>query len=393
MHAKLPHQKQTPVACGVPLHIPHALSQRTLDKLAREQRPSLPEDWLERVFPWIGQKQDQGIVLTPLAADQIDRNPLRPRRLDDVIGQEKLKPLLRRLIDSAKATGQPLDHMLLVGGSGTGKTTLATVIACELGRRVFALKAPLGMDVLQALALNARALDIVFIDEIHLQVTGDRRGITQAADPESFYMLLEDGVLSTPSGPQPFPAVTWIGATTDVGLLPEPLSNRFVIQPRLAPYTAADMTTIARRNAQALGLRCSEQVYSLFGGASRGTPRQVNDYMKAARALAAGGTITRELAREVVEELNSTTLDGLTESMQAVLRYLYLHCARMTKDGMVYSGSAQSLATAAGHGRDTKAIQILVEPYLLQRGLIQVRPTGRTLTPAGVQRARALIGV
>jgi holliday junction DNA helicase RuvB len=317
-------------------------------------------------------------------------SPLRPRRLCDVVGQDRLKPLLRRLVDSARRSGRPLDHLLLVGASGTGKTTLATVIASELGTRVFCLKAPLDQGTLLGLRDAARDRDAVFIDEIHMSVSGDRRGITQACDPEAFYQLLEDGVLATATGPLAFPKVTWIGATTDVGLLPEPLSNRFVLQPRLAPYSDADMAKIAQTNAKALGLICQQGVFECFAGASRGVPRQVNSYMRAARQLAGGRAVTVALAREVVQDLCSTTLDGLTESMQIVLRFLYRNCRRETRQGVLYSASVNTLATAAGHGRDTKAISLLVEPFLLQRGLLEVRPTGRTLTPAGVDRARQL---
>jgi holliday junction DNA helicase RuvB len=318
-------------------------------------------------------------------------NPLRPHSLDEVVGQAALKPLLRRLIATARGTGRPLDHMLLVGASGTGKTTLATVIASEIGTRTFALKAPVDTATLMALRASARDRDVVFVDEIHMQVSGDRRGITQACDPESFYALLEDGVLSTPSGPLAFPRVTWIGATTDVGLLPEPLSNRFVIQPRLAAYTLADMTQIAARNADALRLRCAPGVAECFAGASRGVPRQANSYLRAARQLTQGDWVDVALACEVVQDLFATTLDGLTESMQIVLRFLYTHGRRETRQGIVYSASVNTLATACGHGRDTKAISLLVEPYLLHRGLLEVRPSGRTLTPAGVARARDLL--
>lgn len=329
-------------------------------------------------------------VLKPISGKE-STNPLRPHWLSEVVGQDKLKPLLRRLVESARARHQPLNHLLFVGASGTGKTTLATALGNEVGTRVFALKAPVDMLILESLRRTARDGDVVFVDEIHMQVSGDRRGITQACDPESFYLLLEDGVLATPTGPMPFPKVTWIGATTDVGLLPEPLSNRFPLQPRLSPYTAEDMEQIATNNAKALGLPCADGVCKLFADASRGVPRQVNNYMLAAGALAADSTVDRELAREVVEDLAGTTLDGLTDSMQIVLRYL-LSCGRMSKGEMVYSASVNNLATAAGHGRDTKAISLLVEPYLLQRGLIQVRPTGRTLTQAGITRARQLIG-
>lgn len=333
--------------------------------------------------------QTTTVVISPSSATT-SANELRPRRLTEVIGQDRLKSLLRRLIDAANATGRSLDHLLFVGAAGTGKTTLATVIANEIGTRVFELKAPLGMDTLMALRNSARTRDVIFVDEIHMQVSGDRRGITQACDPESFYLLLEDGMLATSTGPVSFPKVTWIGATTDVGLLPQPLSDRFTLQPRLSGYSLAEMVQVADANATALGVRCEPGVVKVFAGASRGVPRAVNNYMRAARQLAGSGSVTAELACEVVEDLFSTTLDGLTESMQIVLSYLYRFCGRETKQGMVYSASVGSLATAAGHGRDTKAIALLVEPYLLQRGLLQVRPTGRQLTPAGVQRAQRL---
>jgi holliday junction DNA helicase RuvB len=329
-------------------------------------------------------------VIEPITGREAS-NPLRPSRLDDVVGQGKLKPLLRRLIETSRTTGRTLDPILFVGASGTGKTTFSMVVANEIGTRVFALKAPLDMLTLRALREAVNPGDVVFIDEVHMQVSGDRRGITQACDPEAFYALLEDGILSTPLGPLSFPRITWIGATTDVGLLPEPLSNRFVIQPRLAPYTDADMAEISRRNADALGLVCEDGVPELFAGASRGVPRQVNNYMRSALQLTLDNAVSLELAREVVEDLASTTLDGLTESMQTVLRFLYRNCRRESPtQGVSYSASVNTLATACGHGRDTKAISLLVEPYLLQRGLLEVRPTGRTLTTAGIQRARQL---
>lgn len=225
----------------------------------------------------------------------------------------------------------------------------------------------------------------------HMQISGDRRGITQACDPESFYMLLEDGILATPRGPQPFPHVTWIGATTDVGLLPEPLSNRFPLQPRLAPYSEEEMTQIAAMNASALGLELDAGVAEVFGGACRLNPRQCNSYMRAAKSLSADFTVGRELATEVIVDLASTTLDGLTDSMQTVLKFLYQRCQRTTKGEVIYSASVNTLATACGHGRDTKAVSLLVEPWLLQRGLLEVRPSGRTLTDAGVARAKELL--
>jgi Holliday junction DNA helicase RuvB len=284
-----------------------------------------------------------------------------------------------------------MPHMLFVGAAGTGKTTFATVIANEIGSRVFELEAPLDRVTLAELREVARDRDVIFIDEIHMQVSGDRRGITQACDPESFYRLLEDGVLATATGPLSFPAVTWIGATTDVGLLPQPMTDRFTIRPRLRPYTMADMAEIAVRSVKALGVRTEPGVCDLFAGASRCVPREINRYVETAHRLAGDGPVSLELAREVVEDLNGTTLDGLDETMQGSLRYLLLHGRRETRHGVVYSASEGALATACGHGRDTRAIRA-AEPYLIQRGLLTVHAgIGRILTPAGIERARQLI--
>lgn len=369
--------------------IKHALRRDViLDQMLAEPPPVIP---MSELFPHLGEATPaHTIKLEALTPADAPKNPLRPTTLDGMVGQETLKPLIRQLVNAAKATHQALDPILFVGSAGTGKTTLATVLAHELNTRIFILKAPTGIETLQALCETARDGDVVFIDEIHMIYSGDRRGITQAADPENYYSLLEDGILMLPTGPVQFPRVTWLGATTDVGLLPEPLTMRFAIQPRLAPYTEADLTKIANLSAQALGLALQEGVAAMFAKAARGTPRVVNSYLRSARMLTGTAPVTVTLARQVVEDLNGTTLDGLTASMQIVLRFLYEHCRRETKTGPVYTASVNSLATAAGHGRDTKAISLLVEPTLFQRGYLELRPSGRTLTTAGVDRAKEL---
>ena len=326
----------------------------------------------------------------PITPVEDGGSELRPRTLNEVVGQSRLKPLLRRLIDTARDHERPLPHLLFVGDAGTGKTTLATVIAREVGTRAFVLEAPLDLGVLTELRQAVADRDVVVVDEVHKQCSGDRRGITQACDPEQFYAILEDGVLATPTGSLPFPRLTWIGCTTDVGLLPVSLSDRFVIQPHLAPYTLSEMAELARRNAAALDLTLDDVADGVFAAASRNNPRQINNYLRAAQGLG-GIHVSRELAREVIVDLCGTTLDGLTASMQAVLRYLLLYCGRETKQGTVYAASVSALATAAGHGRDTKAIALMVEPELLRRGYLQVRPQGRFLTSAGIERARQLI--
>lgn len=327
-------------------------------------------------------------TLKPVSLDT--GNELRPLTLDEMVGQDDLKPLLRRLIDNGKRLGRPLGHVLLIGAPGTGKTTLAMVLARELGADCFVLKPPIDMGTLEQLRTVAQDGDIVFVDEIHQQVHGDRRGITQAVDPESLYHVLEDNLLMTPTEPLIFPRLTWIGGTTDAGLLPQAMTDRFPIQPRLAPYTLSQMAEIARRNLNALNLTADVGVAELFASASRLTPRQLNSYVKTARDLA-GDHIDGSTARDVVVTLAGTTPDGLTTTMQTILKFLYQHCRREVKGETVYSASVNTLATAAGHGRDTKYIAVMAEPWLLHAGLLEVRPSGRTLTAKGIQRAKELV--
>ena len=379
-------------------HTPHILphnrpsgffSARLLNETLQDEAP----DWLPTAYPELfgEQAKAKGAEPTIKPANTRERhNPLRPHTLDEMIGQARLKPLLRRLVDTAKATRRPVPHMLMVGAAGTGKTTVATVLGNEIGRRVFALKAPVDAATLTVLAKTCHNGDVLLVDEIHMQVSGDRRGITQACDPEAFYTLLEDGTLATPTGPQRFPRVTWIGATTDAGLLPLPLVARFVLQPQLDPYTEAEMALLAQHNATALRLRISDHAARMFARASRQNPRQVNTYVKQAQALGAV-LIGAEEAREVIVDLSSTTLDGLTKPMVDMLVFL-LRSPRVVRGETYYKASVNSIATAIGFGRDTKHVALMVEPELMKRALVQVTSGGRMLTDMGVKRARQLMG-
>ncbi len=328
-------------------------------------------------------------TLEPLDFDQRSGNELRPRRFDEMVGQERLKALLKRIIANAHASGRPLDHMLLVGSAGTGKTTLAQICAHELGRRVFMLKAPVAYDLFVELAEVGRDGDVAFIDEIHMQVSGDRRGVTQAADPETFYHVMEDKRLLTPTGVQDFPAITFIGATTDAGLLPEPFLKRFPLTPQLDEYTDEEMYVLALQNAASLRMNLTPEAAVIFAGASRDTPRQVNTYIRNARSLAPGA-VDQRTAEEIVLDLNSTTLDGLTRDMQNMLLYL-LNCRREDAKGTVrYQAGVGSVATALGKSRDQKSIALFVEPWLIKQGYVTVTHGGRALTDKGVERARGL---
>lgn len=326
--------------------------------------------------------------LRPLDFNDRSANELRPQTFQEMVGQEHLKALMSRLVEVARQSGRALDHMLLVGSSGTGKSTLGQVVACELGRRVYQLKAPVTQDIFEELARVAVDGDVVIVDEIHLQVSGDRRGITQACDPEAFFHVMEERRLMTPTGMMVFPAVTFIGMTTDAGLLPEPFINRFPLRPHLDEYSEPEMVKLAKANAHALGLGILDAACGVFAKACRCNPRQLNTYIRNARSLTTG-VITDDVAREVVVDLNSCTLDGLTMPMQMMLSFL-LKCERVVKGEKVYRASVNTIATAIGFARDTKAVALFTEPWLIKRGFVAVGPQGRELTETGVNRAKGL---
>jgi holliday junction DNA helicase RuvB len=326
--------------------------------------------------------------LTPTAAPE-SGNALRPATFAQIVGQERVKRQIERMTEVAERSGRPLDHVLLVGPSGTGKTTFAHVIARRLGTRVFQLEAPISHDTLVELSRSMQDGDILFLDEIHQQAIADRRGRQSATQPEVLFSVMEDRTLPTGTGVLPFPHITLIGATTDEGLLPDAFVNRFPLRPRLEPYSVRDMEQIAYANAEALGLRLLPEAAEIFAKASRNTPREMNNYLRNAAMLGAD-LVTRGLALEVLE-LNGISEDGLTMDMQAMLRYLltqprYVRATAETR----YQASVSSIATAIGKSRDVKAIQLRVEPYLIQRGYVQVIHGGRILTTAGIARARQL---
>jgi Holliday junction DNA helicase RuvB len=335
-------------------------------------------------------------VPQPINADERSHNPLRPAWLEGLIGQPKLKRMLRRVIDAAIANDRPLDHVLLSGSSGTGKTTIAQIIAAELGVNIYQVEAPVGHDTLLALREVMQDKDVLLLDEAHLQSTGDRRGATTNTSPEVLYNVLEDRTIISGSQTLPFPKITMIAATTDVGLLPEPLLNRLPLKPVIEAYSEEDMQTMALYNGDALDVLMFKEAAWTFARASRGIPRLVNSYVRNALSLASPDEdgdvcIWPELAEEVVIDLNGTTLDGLTADMTAVLRFLYTRCERVSAQGeTIYTASVSSLATATGHSRDAKAIVLHVEPELLKRGLLAVGSGGRRLTDAGIERAQEL---
>lgn len=331
-------------------------------------------------------------VPQPLSQDDRSKNPLRPTTLDEIIGQTRAKEMMRRVIDAAKRRGEPLDHVLLVGPAGTGKTTFANVIANELDEACYQISAPVSLETL--LGLREVMLDgnVLFVDEIHMQAVQERRGKTASTEPEVFLQLLEDQVIATEGGMLPYPHVTIIGATTDEGMLPDPFVARFPLRPRLEKYDVVELAIMAVWNAERLGLSIEQDAALAFAQAARSTPRIVNTYVKNARLLAEDDHVSMDVANEVLGTLNGVTYDGLTPDQQAVLTFLYTRCRRETKDGNVrYQASVGTIATAIGKSRDQKAIQLRVEPYLIECGYLQVAHGGRTLTDAGIARAQQLL--
>lgn len=329
--------------------------------------------------------------LKPSSKTAASGNELRPERWDDIVGQAKAKRLLARMVAASKARRRPLDHTLLVGASGTGKTTFANVIANELGTQVWQFEAPINSVTLGELATVMQDGDILFLDEIHQQAAGDRRGRQGSTNPEILFSVMEDFTLPTPTGVMEFPRITVIGATTDPGQLPEAFLNRFPIRPRLESYTEDDMLEIAMRSSRKAGVALTRMAGLTFARASRGVPREVNSFIRNARTLT-HEAVRPPLAEEIVCELHGYSLDGLTGDMQGMLTFLYQRGMRVSGKGeVIYQASVSTIATALGFSRDQKAVVLYVEPHLIQRGYVQVRNGGRALTPAGIQRAKELL--
>jgi holliday junction DNA helicase RuvB len=328
-------------------------------------------------------------TLTPADTTAASGNVMRPESWDEVIGQEHVKRLLSRMVAAAKDRGRPLGHCLFRGPAGTGKTTLAHVIAHELGRHIYQLEAPVSADTLAELAEVMQDGDILFLDEIHQQALPDRRGRQSATTPEVLFSIMEDFTMPTPYGVIEFPRITIMGATTDEGALPDAFIDRFPIKPMLEPYSVDEMVQIVNLAARKIGLHPTRVAARMFAEASRGVPREVNNFLRNADELGAD-ILTPGLAFEVVHDLNGYTDDGLTPDMQALLIFLYTRARRVSKGEVVYQASVNSIATAIGKSRDTKAIQLRVEPYLIREGYLQVLHGGRALTERGIERAHEL---
>ena len=327
--------------------------------------------------------QQEVVTSSRVLPEDSGEGSLRPRLLKDYTGQEKAKENLQVCIDAARLRGEPLDHVLLYGPPGLGKTTMAAVIANEMGVNMRITSGPAIEKAgdLAALLTNLQEHDILFVDEIHRM---------NRAVEEILYPAMEDFAIDIIIGKGPsansirldLPKFTLIGATTRSGQLSAPLRDRFGVILRLELYTPEELRRIVERSAGILGISIEHDGAEEIARRSRGTPRIANRILRRVRDFAqvtADGVITRQVADEALNrlEIDHLGLDSLDRRMlRSIIEF--------------YSGGPVGVETlAATINEESVTLEDVYEPYLLQQGFLTRTPRGRCVT----QKAYEHLGI
>ncbi len=323
--------------------------------------------------------EEERVITTSFINQDVTENSLRPKNFDEYFGQNKVKSNLKVFIEAAKMREEPLDHVLLYGPPGLGKTTLANIIASEMNVNLRITSGPAIEKAgdLAAILTNLPANSVLFIDEIHR--------LNRTVE-EILYPAMEDYALDIIIGKGPsarsirldLPKFTLIGATTRAGMLTSPLRDRFGVINRLEMYSIIELQTIVKRSAGILNIKISNEGAHEIAKRSRGTPRIANRLLKRVRDFAQVENLTI-IEKPIADRgLNALEIDGI--GLDAIDRKLLLSIINKFSGGPV---GLETLSSCISEEKDT--IEDIYEPYLLQLGYLNKTPRGRTATKAAYE--------